>query len=127
MKADGNKLSKVLIIDDDHRNIFALKEVVKCRGYAVVTAANGHDGLKLLAEQKDIAVVLLDMMMPQMDGYEVIRVIRQELNESIPVIAVTAQAMLGDREKCLAAGANDYIAKPIDIDHLAIVLQRQLN
>jgi two-component system, cell cycle response regulator DivK len=114
----------VLIIDDDSRNIFALKAVLKSRGYDCITASSGAEGLNLLSQRNEISVVLLDMMMPEMDGYETIARIREGNRKDIPVIAVTAQAMMGDREKCIEAGANDYISKPIDVDVLTDLLNR---
>ncbi len=114
---------KILIIDDDPRNIFALEAVLKAKKIACITATNATEGIDLMQRDKSICIVLMDMMMPEMDGYEAIRLIREnpELS-STPLIAVTAQAMLGDREKCLAAGANAYIAKPINIDQLLLIL-----
>ena len=112
-------MSVVLIIDDDQRNIFALKAVLQSRTISVVTATDARQGLQLLDRNRKIDLVLLDMMMPGMDGYETISVIRgSEHFREIPVIAVTAQAMPGDREKCLAAGADEYLSKPIDVDRL---------
>jgi CheY-like chemotaxis protein len=116
--------SKLLIIDDDQRNIFALKAVLKSRGYACITAGGAQEGIRLLTEQKDVGLVLLDMMMPDMDGYEAIKLIRQGPGRAVPIIAVTAQAMVGDREKCIEAGADDYIAKPVDVDRLMILLKQ---
>jgi len=111
--------NKVLIIDDDARNIFALVATLKSKGIACSTALGAGEGIRLLQEDDTIGLVLLDMMMPDMDGYEALPKIRQlpELDH-LPIIAVTAQAMKGDREKCLAAGADDYISKPIDVDLL---------
>ena len=115
----------VLIIDDDNRNIFALSAVLKAKGFAVVSASSASEGIELLQNNQGIKVVLLDMMMPDMDGYEALRVIRSnEALATVPVIAVTAQAMVGDREKCLEAGADDYVSKPIDLDFLLEILQR---
>lgn len=114
-------MEKVLIIDDDPRNIFALKATLQSRGFECIAATGASQGLALLNEIKNIGIVLIDMMMPEMDGYESIPRIKEQLD--IPVIAVTAQAMLGDREKCLQAGANDYISKPIDVDKLLSVLR----
>lgn len=111
-------LGKVLIIDDDSRNIFALKAVLRARGFECITATSAIEGLKLLEDEAAIKVVLLDMMMPEIDGYQTILRIRQGGRSDVPVIAVTAQAMLGDREKCIAAGADGYISKPIDVDQL---------
>lgn len=116
----------VLIIDDDARNIFALKAVLKSRGYESLTAASGHEGLNLLASRNEIRIVLLDMMMPEMDGYETIARIRAGAQHHVPIIAVTAQAMMGDREKCMKAGANEYISKPIDVDQLSLILTRYI-
>jgi two-component system, cell cycle response regulator DivK len=123
--AEGAR-SKLLIIDDDHRNIFALKAVLKARGYVCVTAGSALEGMRLLTEQDDIGLILLDMMMPEMDGYEAIGIIRQRAGKALRVIAVTAQAMVGDREKCLEAGADDYVAKPVDVDRLMTMLQQYL-
>lgn len=118
---------KVLIIDDDNRNIFALTAVLKAKGYQCVSAIGGEEGLQLLEEQKDIAVVLMDMMMPGMDGYEAIAKINADPHlKSIPVIAVTAQAMVGDRERCLNAGAVGYVSKPINVDNLTDLLVKYI-
>jgi CheY-like chemotaxis protein len=116
---------KILIIDDDNRNIFALNATLKAKGYECISAGSAQQGIAFLNDSKDIGIVLLDMMMPDMDGYEAIPIIKSQ--HSTPVIAVTAQAMVGDREKCLSAGADDYISKPIDVDKLETVLKRFLN
>ncbi len=115
-----NKQQKnILIIDDDSKNIFALKATLTSRGYSCYTALSAKEGINLLLNNTGIKIVLLDMMMPEMDGYEALTIIRNNNKLSLlPVIAVTAQAMVGDREKCLQAGANDYISKPIDVDIL---------
>lgn len=119
-----NVMSKILIIDDDPTNIYALKAVLKSRSWDTLTATNATTGLSLLKDQPDINVVLLDMMMPETDGYEMLGIIRSSKQlRNKPVIAVTAQAMKGDREKCLEAGANDYVSKPIDIDRLFDLLK----
>ena len=116
--------SKVLIVDDDSKNIFALTAVLKAKKLAVVSAMSAAEGIGLLRSDSGIAVVLLDMMMPDMDGYEAIREIRKDpLLRDLPVVAVTAQAMTGDREKCIQAGASDYITKPVDIDQLMSLLR----
>lgn len=121
-------MSKVLIIDDDLTNIFALKAILHSRGWETATASHARAGLSLLNQDKDIAIVLLDMMMPDIDGYETIGLIKkQQQLQHIPVIAVTAQAMMGDREKCLEAGADDYVSKPIDVDKLFGLLQNYSN
>ncbi|HEY0176436.1 MAG TPA: response regulator [Pedobacter sp.] len=118
---------KVLIIDDDNRNIFALTAVLKSKGYQCLSAIGGEEGLQLMEEQKDIAVVLMDMMMPGMDGYEAIAKMNADPElRSIPVIAVTAQAMLGDRERCLNAGAVGYVSKPINVDNLTDLLVKYI-
>lgn len=115
-----NLKKKVLIIDDDSRNIFALKAVLKARGFCCISASGAMEGIHLLNNDSEIAIVLMDMMMPDMDGYEAIKKIRSnEKIGRIPIIAVTAQAMLGDREKALAAGADNYASKPVDVDLLA--------
>ncbi len=119
--------AKILIIDDDPRNIYALRATLQANGFETVTATAADEGITLLKEQRDISLVLLDMMMPGMDGYEALSQIRSERENAIPVIAVTAQAMKGDREKCLEAGANDYIAKPIDVDDLLAKLKHHLS
>lgn len=115
---------KILLIDDDSRNIFALKAVLKAKGFTCLTATSAREGFSLLQDHPDIGVILLDMMMPEMDGYEAIQVIRRDLSIKLPIISVTAQAMHGDREKCLAAGATSYISKPIDVDQLLALLHQ---
>lgn len=117
----------ILIIDDDSRNIFALQLTLKTRKYNYISSQTAAEGLLLLQTHPGIGLVLIDMMMPGMDGYEAIRIIRStEQYATIPVIAVTAQAMSGDKEKCLAAGADGYIAKPIDVDKLVAVIEKWL-
>ena len=115
-----NKTGKsILIIDDDPRNIFALSAILKARGFSVVSAPGMQDAFEILGWHENIGVILIDMMMPDMDGYEAIPRLKQDARyQHIPTIAVTAQAMAGDREKCLAAGADDYLAKPVDVDAL---------
>jgi CheY-like chemotaxis protein len=116
---------RVLIIDDDVRNVFALTAALEHRfGMRVIYADNGADGIEQLKSSAAIDVVLMDVMMPGMDGYETTRQIRQlPGHETIPIIALTAKAMKGDREKCLEAGASDYIAKPVDTDQLASLIR----
>lgn len=110
---------KILIIDDDSKNIFALSAVLKAKKFGCLSAQSAKEGLELLSSHAEIGVVLMDMMMPEMDGYEAISKIKSNENlRNIPVIAVTAQAMTGDREKCLAAGADGYISKPVNVDEL---------
>lgn len=114
----------VLIADDDVRNIFSLTKALEKYQMHVVTALDGNEALSHLKENPSIDIVLLDMMMPQMDGYETARKIRENFNwRNLPVIAVTAKAMTGDREKCIEAGASDYITKPVDIDQLLSLLR----
>lgn len=121
------KRGVILIIDDDSRNIFALNLTLKAKGYPSITATSAEEGLELLKNNDDIELILMDMMMPEMDGYEAIKAIQSlELNRKVPVIAVTAQAMSGDREKCIAAGAADYISKPINVDILMDVIKKWL-
>jgi CheY-like chemotaxis protein len=119
---------KVLIIDDDMRNIFSLTSALEQYGMTVVFAENGLEGIECLNETPDVDIALVDIMMPEMDGYETMQEIRSDPRyHDIPLIAVTAKAMKGDREKCLEAGATDYVSKPIDIDQLLAVLRVQLS
>lgn len=118
---------KILVIDDDTRNVFALNLVLKSKGYTLVSASDGPSGIRMAEQDTEIAVVLLDMMMPEMDGYEVISVIRSKPTiAKLPLIAVTAQAMAGDREKCLEAGADEYISKPVDVDQMVDLLKKYI-
>ena len=115
---------KVLIVDDDVRNIYSLTKSLEAFKMNVITAFDGNEAIKMLAENPDTDIVLLDMMMPNMDGYETAEKIR--INPkfiTLPVIAVTAKAMMGDREKCIQSGASDYITKPVDIDQLLSLLR----
>jgi CheY-like chemotaxis protein len=118
---------KVLVIDDDLRNIFALTSILEQRELQVLHAENGRSGIEVLENNPDVDIVLMDIMMPEMDGYETTRAIRQRREfESLPIIALTAKAMKGDREKCLQAGASDYITKPVDLDQLFSVMRVSL-
>jgi CheY-like chemotaxis protein len=123
MSSNGKK---ILIIDDDARNIFALSAVLRARGYNCVSASGVKEAFVLLMREPDmVGIILLDMMMPDMDGYEALPILKEnELYAHIPVIAVTAQAMVGDREKCLAAGADGYVSKPVNIDELVPLLEQ---
>ena len=110
---------RVLIVEDDVRNIFALSSVLEPRGAKVEIARNGREAVEHLQKSPGVDLVLMDVMMPEMDGLEATRLIRQLPDHAtVPIIALTAKAMLDDREQCLAAGANDYIAKPLDVDKL---------
>ena len=115
---------KVLIVDDDVRNIFALTTVLEGNGMDVVFAENGRAAIDVLRENPSVDLVLMDIMMPEMDGYETMRAIR-EMPEfaQLPIIALTAKAMKGDREKCIEAGASDYITKPVDTDQLLSLMR----
>jgi two-component system, cell cycle response regulator DivK len=121
-------MKSILIIDDDPRNIFALKAVLKAKGFTCLTATTAEEGLELLnGNSSEIGIILMDMMMPDMDGYEAISVIRKrETISQVPIVAVTAQAMVGDREKCLEAGANAYISKPVNVDSLMGIIDEYL-
>jgi HAMP domain-containing protein/CheY-like chemotaxis protein len=119
---------KILITDDDTRNIFALRTALEDYQMNVFTAESGAEAIDVLGEHDDIDVVLMDIMMPEMDGYETIRRIRAKSQwRSLPIIALTAKAMKGDRESCLAAGASEYISKPVDIDQLIALVRVWLN
>jgi CheY-like chemotaxis protein len=110
---------KILIVDDDVRNIFALSSALENRGAKTVVARNGKEALQKLEDQTSIDLVLMDIMMPEMDGFQAMERIRKESKWSkLPIIALTAKAMRDDQERCLSAGANDYLAKPIDLDKL---------
>ncbi|HEY2727782.1 MAG TPA: response regulator [Parafilimonas sp.] len=120
-------MKSILIIDDDVRNTFALSAVLKAKDYSVFTAHNITDAFAILELNEQIGIILLDMMMPGMDGYDAIPLLRSvERYKDIPIVAVTAQAMPGDREKCLEAGADNYIAKPVDAELLFEILNKQL-
>jgi CheY-like chemotaxis protein/signal transduction histidine kinase/HAMP domain-containing protein len=115
---------KVMVVDDDVRNIFSLTSVLESQGMAVVFAENGRDALKVLEQNPDVDLVLMDVMMPEMDGYETTQAIRKLPGfETLPVISLTAKAMKGDREKSIASGASDYITKPVDTDQLLSLMR----
>jgi HAMP domain-containing protein/signal transduction histidine kinase/DNA-binding response OmpR family regulator len=118
---------KVIVVDDDVRNIFALNSLLERHGMNVITATNGHDAIKLLDVHPDVSLILMDVMMPEMDGYETMRRIR-EIGpfRLLPIIALTAKAMKGDREKCLQAGASDYVAKPVNTEQLLSLVRMWL-
>jgi CheY-like chemotaxis protein len=118
----------VLVVDDDVRNIFALSSVLERRGMHVLTASTGREAVSLLEQTPDVAIVLMDIMMPEMDGYETMHVIREKWSvRRLPIIALTAKAMKGDREKCLEAGASDYLAKPVNTEQLLSALRMWLH
>ena len=130
LRQDRSALSgrTILIVDDDIRNIFSMTSVLEQHRMNVLFAENGRDGIELLKANPQVDVALVDVMMPEMDGYEVMREIRGiEDFQRLPVIAVTAKAMQGDREKCLEAGASDYIAKPVEVDRLLATLRAWLH
>jgi CheY-like chemotaxis protein len=119
---------KVLVVDDDMRNIFALSSVLERRGMEVLTAGTGHEAIATLEATPDTAIVLMDIMMPEMDGYQTMHAIRQQGRfRRLPIIALTAKAMKGDREKCLEAGASDYLAKPVNTEQLLSALRMWLH
>jgi CheY-like chemotaxis protein len=115
--------AKVLIVDDDIRNIYSLTSVLESYGVEVLHAERGRDGILILEQTPGVDVALIDIMMPEMDGYETMGEIRRLGMADLPLVAVTAKAMKGDRQKCLDAGASDYIAKPVDIDLLLALLR----
>ena len=115
---------KALLVDDDMRNIFALSAVLEQEKIEVITASNGREALEVLSKNKDIDIVLMDVMMPEMDGYEAISHIRKEMKLlKLPIIALTAKAMAGDKDKCIAVGASDYISKPVDMQKLISLMR----
>ncbi|HXO14826.1 MAG TPA: response regulator, partial [Steroidobacteraceae bacterium] len=119
---------KVLVVDDDIRNIFALNSLLERHSMQVITATNGQEAIKLVESMDDLSLVLMDVMMPEMDGYETMRRIRRNHKfRLLPIIALTAKAMKGDREKCLEAGASDYVAKPVNTDQLLSLVRMWLH
>jgi len=119
---------KVLVVDDDVRNIFALNSLLERHGMNVITATNGQDAIKLLDGNPDLSLILMDVMMPEMDGYETMRRIRENpAHRQLPIISLTAKAMKGDREKCLQAGASDYVAKPVNTEQLLSLVRMWLH
>ncbi|HEY1765721.1 MAG TPA: response regulator, partial [Opitutaceae bacterium] len=115
---------KVLVVDDDARNIFALTSMLENHEMDVVSATNGRQAIEMIEKESDIGVVLMDIMMPEMDGYQTMQEIRKDPKfRTLPILALTAKAMKGDREKCLAAGASDYVAKPVNTNELLSLLR----
>jgi len=124
---DALRHRKVLVVDDDARNIFALTTVLENYAMDVVSVTNGREAIELIEHSPDFNLVLMDIMMPEMDGYQTMREIRKNPRfRSLPILALTAKAMKGDREKCLEAGASDYIAKPVNTDQLLALLRAWL-
>ena len=115
---------KVLVVDDDARNIFALTSLLESQEMEVISATNGRQAIELIQSTPDLSMVLMDIMMPEMDGYQTMREIRKDPEfRTLPMLALTAKAMKGDREKCLDAGASDYIAKPVNTDQLLSLMR----
>lgn len=115
---------KVLIVDDDIRNVFALTSVLEQHGLSVLYAENGREGIEVLEQHDDVTIVLMDIMMPEMDGYATTTAIRRMPQfAGLPIVALTAKAMKGDREKAIDCGASDYVTKPVDSDHLLSVME----
>jgi CheY-like chemotaxis protein len=118
----------VLLVDDDSRNIFALSSLLERRGMEVLTTTSGREAIELVENTPSLAIVLMDIMMPEMDGYQTIEKIRRDAaHRRLPIIALTAKAMKGDREKCLEAGASDYLAKPVNTEQLLTALRMWLH
>ena len=119
---------KVMIVDDDIRNIFALTTVLEEHDMVVVSACNGRDAIKMLQENPELDIVLMDIMMPGMDGFETMREIRKiPTLKNLPIVAVTAKAIKGDREKCIESGAWDYLSKPVDTEQMLATLRAWLH
>jgi CheY-like chemotaxis protein len=125
---DALRGRRVLVIDDDPRNVFAITSTLELHGMAVTQAANGRKGIEALLSAEDTDLILMDVMMPELDGYSTMNKIRQmPAFATLPIIAVTARAMPGDREKSIAAGASDYVTKPVDTDELLACMERWLS
>ena len=125
---DMLRAKRVLVVDDDIRNIFAMSSILERHGMHVITASTGQEAVDKIAADREIALVMMDIMMPGMDGYDTIRAVRaRPESHSLPIVALTAKAMKGDREKCLEAGASDYLAKPVVTDQLLGVLRQWLH
>jgi len=122
--SDALRARKVLVVDDDARNIFALTSVLENHAVEVLSATNGRQAIEIIDRTPDLSMVLMDIMMPEMDGYETMREIRKDNRfRTLPILALTAKAMKGDREKCLEAGASDYIAKPVNTNQLLSLMR----
>jgi CheY-like chemotaxis protein len=118
--ADADLVGKTaILVDDDARNIFALSSMLEQRGMRVLAAQTGQEAIQLLNTTPNVSMMLVDIMMPEMDGYQTMQIIRQKPQfRRLPIIALTAKAMKGDREKCIHAGASDYLAKPVNTEQL---------
>ena len=115
---------KILVVDDDMRNVFALTAALEHEQMEIITASDGKEALQTIENDGKIDLVLMDIMMPEMDGYEAMRIIRNQMKlTKLPIIALTAKAMTGDKEKCINAGASDYITKPVDIQKLVSLMR----
>lgn len=127
MQDDKDKIfkdKKVLIAEDDERNVFSLSSILEDKEIKFSIAENGKEALEVLEKDPDFDLVLMDIMMPKMDGYEAMREIRKQKRfKDLPIIALTAKAMKGDREKCINAGATDYLSKPIDVEKFLSLLK----
>ena len=118
----------VQLVDDDSRNIFALSSVLERRGMRVLTATTGGEAVNLLSQNSEVPIVLMDIIMPEMDSYQTMQVIREKAEwRKLLIVALTAKAMKGDREKCLEAGASDYLAKPVNTEQLLAALRMCLH
>jgi CheY-like chemotaxis protein len=130
LHSDQSLLSgrKALLVDDDIRNLFAMTSVLERYGMHVIPGESGPEALAKLQAEPDVDIALMDIMLPEMDGYKVTQAIRsQERYKSLPIVALTAKAMKGDREKCLEAGCSDYLSKPVDVEQLLSVLRLWLH
>lgn len=122
-----NESNSIIIIDDDKRNIFALSLVLKSRGFSCLSAQSFKEGLEILEQNPQLRLVLMDMMMPEIDGYQGIDILKNHATfKNLSIIAITAQAMIGDKERCILAGADGYVSKPVNIDHLMVYVNKYL-
>jgi len=122
------KTRRILIADDDPRNIFALRLTLQAKGFECLCASSAEEAIAIAEKEKDgINIILMDMMMPGMDGYQAIAILSGKKNTAqIPIVAVTAQAMPGDKEKCIEAGATDYVSKPVNVDRLLEIIHAHI-
>jgi two-component system cell cycle response regulator DivK len=120
-----NEAAVIIIIDDDKRNIFALKTVLKSKGFSCLSAQSFNEGLAIIQQNPQLRLIMMDMMMPEIDGYQSIALLKNDANfKVLPIIAITAQAMTGDEERCIAAGADGYVSKPVNIDQLMVYVNK---